>query len=94
MSNLKPAPFSLTPDLVAKLTGDQPAFGKGIERVPMLGRVNEFDRPAKIDPRDIPSSMEQLAESWGRRCSRPFPDIQRVQQPSKRCWPKVGLSTR
>lgn len=37
MSNLKPAPLPFTPDLVAKLVGDRPAYGKGIVRVPVEG---------------------------------------------------------
>lgn len=39
MSNLKPAPFSLTGDVVAKLVGDRPAFGKGVVRVPFQGKI-------------------------------------------------------
>ncbi len=34
--NLKPAPLSLTPAVVAKLLGDQPAYGRGIARVPFV----------------------------------------------------------
>lgn len=39
--NLKSAPLPLTAALVAKLTGDRPAFGKGIARLPIEGTVNE-----------------------------------------------------
>ena len=39
MSNLKPAPFSLTGDVVAKLVGDRPSYGKGIVRVPFEGTI-------------------------------------------------------
>lgn len=56
MGNLKPAPLFLSTDLVAKLVGDRPAFGKGIARVPFveptapLGKL--VDRPRRSeDPR-------------------------------------------
>jgi hypothetical protein len=35
MSNLKPAPFPLTGDLVAKLLGDRPALGKCVVHLPI-----------------------------------------------------------
>lgn len=48
--NLKAAPLALTPALVAKLTGDRPAFGRGIVRVPIEGKL--VDRPRlSEDPR-------------------------------------------
>lgn len=50
MSNLKPAPFALTPALTAKLAGDRPAYGAGIVRVPIAGKL--VDRPRRSeDPR-------------------------------------------
>ena len=42
-SNLKPAPIGLTESVVAKLTGDRPAYGKGVVRVPIEGAL--VDRP-------------------------------------------------
>ena len=39
MSNLKPAPIALTPELVAKLVGDRPAYGKGLVRLPIEGKL-------------------------------------------------------
>ncbi len=39
MSNLKPAPLAFTPELVAKLVGDRPAYGRGITRIALEGRV-------------------------------------------------------
>ena len=44
MSNLKTAPLSLTPDVAAKLLGDQPGYGKRIKRVP-IEPVKLVDRP-------------------------------------------------
>ena len=47
MSNLKRPPLPLTDDVVAKLGSDRPAYGRGIVRVPLLGKVNMNDRPVK-----------------------------------------------
>ncbi len=38
-ATLKPAPLALTGDLVAKLVGDRPAYGKGIAHLPLEGTV-------------------------------------------------------
>ena len=51
MDGLKPAPFALTPALVAKLVGDRPAYGKGIAHLPVLP-IALVDRPRRSeDPR-------------------------------------------
>ena len=41
MSNLKPAPLPLTPDVVAKLAGDRPALGKGIIHLTIEGKLRD-----------------------------------------------------
>jgi len=41
--NLKPAPLPLTGDLVAKLTGVRPAFGKGVVHLPIEGSTAEIE---------------------------------------------------
>lgn len=48
MSNLKTAPLSLTPDVAAKLLGDQPGYGKRIKRVP-IEPVKLVDRPRRSE---------------------------------------------
>lgn len=37
--NLKPAPLGLTGAVVAKLVDDRPAYGKGIARIPLQGKL-------------------------------------------------------
>lgn len=37
--NLRPAPLALSADLVAKLAGDRPPFGKGVVHLPIEGSV-------------------------------------------------------
>lgn len=44
MGNLKQAPLHLTEGLTAKLVGDRPAFGKGVARLPIEGKL--VDRPS------------------------------------------------
>lgn len=39
MANVKSAPLALTPAVVEKLTGARPAYGKGIVRVAIKGRL-------------------------------------------------------
>ncbi|MBD3728732.1 MAG: hypothetical protein IE933_03420 [Sphingomonadales bacterium] len=46
MSNLKPGPIFLTPELTAKLVGDRPAYGKGIAHLP-FGQRPLVDRPQR-----------------------------------------------
>tara|TARA_B100001179_G_scaffold211998_1_gene179649 strand:+ start:2444 stop:2665 length:222 start_codon:yes stop_codon:yes gene_type:complete len=62
-SNLKPAPLSLTEDVVAKLAGERPAFGKGIVRVPVAS-FRLVDGKKRIDLNTVPSAMEMRAASW------------------------------
>lgn len=50
MANLKPAPLFLAPGLVAKLVGDRPGYGKGVERLRMEGKL--VDRPRSSEPDD------------------------------------------
>lgn len=44
MSNLKPAPFPLTPSVVAKLLEERAPHGKGVVRVPLVGKIGERER--------------------------------------------------
>lgn len=73
--NLKPAPFSLTPEVTGKLTGDRPAYGKGVTHVPLEGVLEDGVRGSdarrqistaagKIDLNSVPSLMEKRADSW------------------------------
>lgn len=62
-SNIKPAPLCLTESVVAKLTGDRPAYGTGIVRVPMAS-FRLVDGQKRIDLNTVPSAMELRAESW------------------------------
>ena len=61
MSNVKPAPLSLTEGTVAKLVGDRPAYGQGIVHVPMApyalcGECNQHrTRPCKYSACPIPN---------------------------------------
>jgi len=48
--NLRDAPLALTPALVAKLTGDRPAYGKGIMHLPIEGKLVDRPRPSAEDP--------------------------------------------
>ena len=47
MANLKTAPLALTPALTAKLTGDRPAYGKGVIHQPIEGRLVDRPRPSE-----------------------------------------------
>lgn len=55
VGNLKPAPLALTADVVAKLVGDRPPFGKSIVHLPNEGKVccrvacEAADEPDDID---------------------------------------------
>jgi len=51
MANLKPAPLHLTSALVAKLTGDRPAYGKGVVRIPLQGEL--VDQPKGSEESDV-----------------------------------------
>lgn len=72
VSNVKSAPLPLDGDAVAKITGDRPAYGKRIVRVPILGKLVDQARggigieAGKIDLNIVPSSMEQRAASWSK----------------------------
>ena len=41
MSNLKSAPLPLTPTLVAKLLEERAPHGKGVVRVPLVGKIGK-----------------------------------------------------
>lgn len=49
VGNLKPAPLFLSVELVAKLVGDRPAYGKGVERLRIEGQL--VDRPQGSEAR-------------------------------------------
>lgn len=59
MGNLKPAPIFLTESVVAKLCGDQPAYGAGIARVPVEG--------VKVDQPRLAALHEEASEFVHRR---------------------------
>ena len=43
MANLKSPPLFLDEALTAKLAGDRPAYGRGVARLPLKGKL--VDRP-------------------------------------------------
>ncbi len=45
--NLRGAPLPLTPAVVAKLTGERPALGKGIVHLPIAGKLVDRPRPSR-----------------------------------------------
>lgn len=77
--NLKPAPLPLTGDLVAKLVGDRPAYGRGIRHVPVVSNPvvcstckQERHRPCDLSTCPIGRQAASAAEpAWCDDCGLP-----------------------
>lgn len=61
MSNLKPAPISLTASVTAKLTGDRPAYGKGVTRIPVETGLVDQARGGRAATDYMAQRQERLA---------------------------------
>lgn len=60
--NLRDAPLALTPALVAKLTGDRPAYGKGIMHLPIEGKLVDRPRPSAPEQHEDPTRPSTWAD--------------------------------